>query len=617
MITHARSGDKFLAMTVENIGFLLDRLGQDCHPLQYLRELTQNSIQAIQRTHIPGEVIWDVDWTTFDVEGVQKLSVVDTGDGMTGDEMVRFINQLSSSLSGQSMSGNYGVGAKIAAATRNPAGVLYLSWKAGEGSMIQLCRDGNTGQYGLKQWPHRDGNYFHFLPLEDAAKVDPIKEHGTKVVLMGSAEEENTMQAPPGAASPSRWISKYLNTRYFAFPEGVSVKAREGWEYPRSDKDRNYLRTLTGQGPYLSQHTESSGKLELSNATAHWWILKDEAALTNNSGYVESAGHVAALYQNELYELTTGRAAMSRLQQFGVTFGYRYVVIYLEPKSSGRGSLSTNTARTILLLQNDTLPWADWAAEFRENLPPEIAELVAKKAAAAADTDHERSIRDRLKDIMDLFKVSRYRPSPNGDVMIDGDRLVHAGLPSEVGRTAPTGGDGGRLRGIGSRTGGMGGSRGNVYTIFEKTDGIPGKKVKPDPIPQAKWVSTKDGTREPGDIEDRAAKYLADQNLLLINADFRVFTDMITHFANEFAGVPGIFDVAQESVRTWFEQALDEAVIGVQGLANSKEWTQSDIEKALSEEALTIAVMQRYHVLVAVKRELGSKIGSRRAQQVA
>jgi len=45
--------DRILPMTVSNIGFLLDRLGQDCHPLQFLRELTQNSIEAIERTHQP------------------------------------------------------------------------------------------------------------------------------------------------------------------------------------------------------------------------------------------------------------------------------------------------------------------------------------------------------------------------------------------------------------------------------------------------------------------------------------------------------------------------------------------------------------------------------------
>ena len=47
-------GHRLLAMTVNNIGFLLDRLGQDCHPLQFIRELTKNSIEAIQRTGEPG-----------------------------------------------------------------------------------------------------------------------------------------------------------------------------------------------------------------------------------------------------------------------------------------------------------------------------------------------------------------------------------------------------------------------------------------------------------------------------------------------------------------------------------------------------------------------------------
>jgi hypothetical protein len=40
------SDSKTLPLTVSNTGFLLDRLGQDCHPLQFLRELTQNAIEA-------------------------------------------------------------------------------------------------------------------------------------------------------------------------------------------------------------------------------------------------------------------------------------------------------------------------------------------------------------------------------------------------------------------------------------------------------------------------------------------------------------------------------------------------------------------------------------------
>lgn len=601
-----RGGENFLAMTVHNIGFLLDRLGQDCHPLQYLRELTQNAIEAIGRSGVPGEIIWDVDWTAFDLDGIQKLCITDTGDGMTGEEMVRFINQLSSSVSAQSLSGNYGVGAKITAATRNPVGVLYLSWKQAEGSMIHLSRDRDSGQYGLKQWHHQDGAYAHYLPLEDDVRPDIVQEHGTKVVLLGESDDANTMQAPPNTPSPSRWISKYLNTRYYRFPEGISVRAREGWEYPRSDKDRNYLRRITGQEPYLAQHSVASGSLALSGALAHWWILKDEPAISNNSGFIESAGHVAALYQDELYELATARAGMSRLQQFGAVFGYRYVVIYLEPQSNGSQQLTTNTSRTSLLVNNEPLPWTDWAAEFRESLPAELEELVAEKAAAASNTDHSKSIRDRLRDLLDLFRISRYRPAAGGSILVDEERLARGGRLGDSSRDPHPSGEGGR-------SGSGGGGAGRLYAVFERSEGSPGKVVKPDPFPVVKWVTVMNGTREYGDIEDRAAKYHSDQNLLLANADFRAFADMVSFFVKEFKNVPGIEDLARDAVRGWFEQALVEAVMGVQALMNSKEWTQHDIDAALSEQALTTAVMQRYHVHFAVKRELASKVGSRRA----
>ena len=72
--------------------------------------------------------------------------------------MRQYINQLSSSSSIQSSDGNYGVGAKVAAATRNHAGLIYLSWKGGKGSMIHLWRNPDTRQYGLRQIQRPDSS---------------------------------------------------------------------------------------------------------------------------------------------------------------------------------------------------------------------------------------------------------------------------------------------------------------------------------------------------------------------------------------------------------------------------------------------------------------------------
>lgn len=594
--------EKTLPMAVKNTGFLLDRLGEDCHPLQFLRELTTNSIEAILRTDTKtGSIVWDADWVTYDLLGIYKVSIVDNGVGMTGDEMVEYINQLSSSIAEQSMMGNYGVGGKIATATRNHAGVLYLSWKSCRGSVIHFWRDPETGTYGLKQFDVGHGEYPYYIDIDDDVKPDVITDHGTKIVLYGSSMTQNTMEPPPEAASPSRWISKYLNTRYFRFPEGVTVKAREGWENPRSDKDRNVLRTITGQEQYLADHCEANGVVELTNARAHWWILRDEPALQNNSGFIESTGHVAALYQDELYETATARSGSARLQNFGVIFGYRQVVIYMEPRTATEKRVTTNTARTLLLINNEPLPWADWAIEFRERMPDAIRALVEQKAAAASVADHSKSIRDRLKQILDLFKVSRYRPTIDGDLRIDDQATARGGQPQRREGTTTGMGTG--------HHGGEGGSAGGVYAIFQKEGGIPGKKVQPEPFPDVQWISIKDGTRELGMIEDRAARFLREQNMLLINADFRVFTDMVTKFLKDLGGNPALTEAIEDAVHNWFEQALVETVIGVQALRNAKEWSPENIDAALSEEALTAAVMQRYHVHNSVKRELGSKLG--------
>ncbi len=606
----ARVDQHFLQMSVENTGFLLDRLGQDCHPLQFLRELTQNAIEAIKRTGEPGRVIWDVDWNTYELADtrVLKLSVIDTGDGMTGDELEKYINRLSSSVAKQSLTGNYGVGAKIAAATKNPHGVVYLSWKHGEGNMIHLARDASSGQYGLKQFQQADGSYSYHLPVDDDIKPEWIADHGTMVVLFGNSEDDDTMTAPKSAASPSRWIAKYLNSRYFAFPDDVEVRARQGWEFPRSDSDNNVLRKLTGQKEYLEEHMMGGGSVELTNATAHWWILKEENAITSNSGHIESAGHVAALHRNELYEHEVGRAGMSKLQQFGIVFGYRQVVIYVEPNDDESLEVTTNTARTHLSIRNMPLPWAEWAQEFRDLMPGELKEFIDEKGAAAASTDHTHSIRERLKSILSLYRLTRYRPSSAGEFMVDESQTARGGKTGNQQQNVAS------TRNPGSgQSKSVGGKAGNVYSLFERKNGTPATRVRPDPFPHVAWVQVSDGTRAPGFLEDRAAKYLLDQNSLQINGDFRAFTDMIDHWCLEVGDKKGIRETVESACRNWFEQALVETVIGVQALRNSKEWSTRDIEQALSPEGLTTAVMQRYHINVAVKRELGSKLGKLQA----
>lgn len=594
-----------LPMSVENVTFLIERLSEDCHPLQFLRELTQNAIEAVQKLPKPGgEIVWDVEWNRHALTTQFKLAVIDTGIGMTGEEMLHYINALSSSLSTQSMAGNYGIGAKIAAAPRNKEGLVYLSWKDGVGYMIHLWRNPETGIYGARQFERPDGTYGHWVCVEDDLKPTQIKDHGTMVVLLGSEPDSDTMQPPAGTASPSRWISRYLNTRYFEFPSGMTVRAREGWEFPQSDRDRNLLRTVTGMKPYLAKHAIDSGKVALTDATAHWWILKDENALTQNSGYIASSGHVAALYQNELYEAVTGRSGTARLQAFGVIFGHNRVVIYVEPKNGNGRRLTSNTARTQLIIDGQPLPWDDWAAEFREKMPEEIRQLVDELAGGAPKGSFQQAIKERLKQIQDLFKLTRFKPVTAGSLQIEDNDLTLGGAPESQGGKRKHGGS------AGSGGGGQGGRAGDIYSLFLSSRGSPGEAVSVRNFPEVRWISAADKSRVPPDLDDRAARYIVQDNLILANGDFRVFMDMIDRWTKQYSHVPGARGVIEQVVREWFSQQLVEAIAGLQALRDARHWSIEDLKKAWSEESLTAAVMPRWHVDVNVKRHLGAKLGS-------
>ena len=123
-------------------------------------------------------------------------------------------------------------------------------------------------------------------------------------------------------------------------------------------------------------------------------------------------------------------------------------------------------------------------------------------------------------------------------------------------------------------------------------------------------MTVKDGTRISPDLDDRAAKYILQQNLLMINADFRVFTDMVDRWSIAYVHVPGSNSTVQEIVHEWFEQQLIEAVMSARALKTSGTWSLRELEQLWTEEALTAAVLPRWHIDQSIKRTLGIRLGS-------
>jgi hypothetical protein len=330
----------------------------------------------------------------------------------------------------------------------------------------------------------------------------------------------------------------------------------------------------------------------------HWWIIKPE--VDTNSGHHTPGGHVAAVFQDELYELVFGPAGYARLQSFGVVFGGNRVVIYLEPDSRGGRVVTANTARTQLLIANEGLDWAGYATEFRELMPEELRDYQDEIGSGANHTDHRKAIRERLNSVRELYRFGRYRPTPRG---------AFNAVPGENAGGEPRESDE-RPRRERSSSGQRGGSRGDIYSLFAQEIGVPAEPVDMPTEPERKWLIVGDGSRLPGDLEDRAARFWPEQNLLLINGDFRAFTDMVDRWVDRYSNVPGCRGVIEEVAREWFEQQLVETVMSALALKQSgTKWSMEELALLWNETALTAAVLPRYHVDMSIKRVLGQRLG--------
>lgn len=91
------------------------------------------------------------------------------------------------------------------------------------------------------------------------------------------------------------------------------------------------MRVVEGQEKWLNRKSSSHGKVTLTDADAFWWIINED--VDRDSGHNAPGRHVAALFQDELYEMVMGRAGLARLQAFGAIFGSERVVIYVRRRA--------------------------------------------------------------------------------------------------------------------------------------------------------------------------------------------------------------------------------------------------------------------------------------------
>lgn len=566
---------------------LIQNLGRDCHPTQFLREFVKNCFEACQRAG-GGRVEVDYNPELLDKYGQYKISFIDNGDGMTGHQMVNLLNNLSAS-GGENEHQNYGVGAKISALTRNHAGILYESWRDGTGHAVFIDYNSDANAYGIRGYSDEAGRTDFAPAIRDSLKPKIVDKHGTRVTLLGMDPNQDTM-SPPEAIGGIResWIVRYYNTRFFRIPHGVEFFARIGYYRDSSDTKHNHLLRVLGQKAILDQRSSERGTVDVTGARVYWWIMPEGA---DGHGRELLKGHSALVNQDEVFDVSDARS--NRLAYFGVIYGRDRVVIYVEPENAVQ-----NTARTGLV-RPDGLPlqWDTWQDEFRENMPPTLRAFIDKLINENARDSHADTIRERLKNMKDLFKLSRYRRSLRGTVFVNPDIQAPFGTGHQAKSDRTRNDNSSRS---GTRSGSLATSL--LTELAAINTGVPAQPVNPDPFPQLRW------SEETESFKDRAAEYLSVDNLILANKDFQGLLDLIQYFSRGHEDTPELLTVIKDVVMEAFEQVLIECVAGALSLKNRPHWNVDDFERAISREALTTVVMQRYWMVSQIRRALGSKI---------
>jgi hypothetical protein len=387
------------------------------------------------------------------------------------------------------------------------------------------------------------------------------------------------------------------------------------------------LTRIRGERAHLERRAVDSGSVDIGGARVRWWILDDDSTGRRREAQEWlSTGHVAAVWLGELADvLPPVRGGYSRLNTFGIRFGYERVVLWVEPTvaptvpseakikralaaraakgaspsdlaeldmtlRAGVPRVTPNLTRTALLLDHGPLPWAEWAARFAEVLPEPLRQLQERVARDTTQRDLSGEIVSRLLDHWQFLRIPPY-------VAPRGPRTSSSGVPD-----VPAAGRG---REDPPRTAVVA----PVVHVNQDLDGrvddaVPAQFDAPD----VAWVTSRDGSRAPGDIEDRAARYDSSGRVLTINADFRVFQAIVAFWGWQHPA-PGAGAIIEDAVREWYQTALVEVVVAAHALTSGGSWDEHAIATLLSPEALTAAILPRLASHQLLKKTLTQRLG--------
>lgn len=392
------------------LGNMARSIGDD----QIMREILHNAFHGQAGNSNP-----TIRVTAVDRFGVAKLAVIDAGCGMSGEELLEYIGNMSSS--GTTTGDRFGLGIKLAGLYTSPAGVEYVSWDGVNEPVSGILADFKGEQTFLPM--NVDGDKFVAVAVSELPEIIRNAGHGTMVVLHGRTPLEDTYHTmlDAVAAGKTKGFSLYFNSRYADIPEGSSIELhalRKKSGDPLVSGDHRTVGSV-GLTKVLEAVAEQQGTYVGDGWQIRWYHIVNPGKDRNFDHNDTCVNHnlVAVTFGDseipglrEVYELASGTSGTSRLATFGlgpITKQMAVVVDILDPAKLG---VAPNMARTMLEQGGKQLLTTQFANEFKDNMPSELVDII-DAAIDVRNVDVSGELERFMLAHLDLFDLSKLTPS--------------------------------------------------------------------------------------------------------------------------------------------------------------------------------------------------------------
>ena len=587
------------ALHIADEDFLVASLIERCPKAMMIRELMMNALEAAR--HAPeGRRLVEI--SAMPLDGIDKLAIWNTGPGMDGPELLKICNIASSLGKEKSLTGNFGMGAKVASLPSNQRGMRYRSCKNGRVHEVILCK--RDGIYGRLRRYHPDtGEHLEVVDVTEIAEQDghDLNEDWTEVVLLGNEPEQDTVRDPYNGnpEQDAQWLATYLYHRFYRLPAGVKVTLLRGTN--KLDGNRQFEPI-----PARLRHFEKHETVALPNGMKIHYLYDAQYNGTGHnksiSGAIASAvSTCAVIYKDEMYDVHKGRTWTFEAPIFGIPFGPKHISVHIELPEDFL--VLPDAYRQFLRHVGGEQPHvqaSDFAELVRENRPQWLIELIHSFAPDSRTSDE---IRDELQKLLNHLRVRRMSPR----VSIHGDTNVASGggPAADVGRGGGNGagGSGNRSKPTDLSVLPTGARRAEMFKNLERA---------PEIIP----LTTEEEIDEKG-LKGRAARYVMEASQLFVNMQYPAIAEMRGQLEAEYADAHDLDvmrSLAQQHAESTMILRVGRTVVYALAKQLNKEWDQKALETASSPESLSMAADDFGDSMQTVRRTISTALRTARAQ---